>query len=300
LLAHGKNDADWVNSLSRGLQILECFSHTQFRLSQTEIWRLTNIPKATLFRLLRTLVKLNYLKYDSESKKHYLGPRVLSLGFSILQSLEVRDIVRPYLEELAREFNNSVNLVMLDGNEMVFIERIKVPSLRDFSIGIGHRIPVYNTAGGRAVLAYVTREKLRQVINQISKDTTVARYIGKNGEKLFKALNEVRNQGYAINDEQSSDGIRAIAVPIFSPEGIAYAVHMVVAPERVSVNELRAKYAPRLVAVGNEISEALGHQHEEGLGEAPGRALIHKGLGERATKNEGEEQRWQKVKKRGF
>lgn len=257
------NEVDLVNSLSRGLLILESFTARQPRLFPSQIQTLTNIPRATLFRLLKILKGLNYLKYDSESKKYYLGPSVLRLGFSVLQTLEAREIIRPYLEKLSRKFNRSIGLLMLDNCEMVYIERIRVPSLRDFNISVGSRIAVYPTAAGKAVLAYLNKEKLKQIIDELKKDGQAAQYIGKNGEKLFNSLDEVRRQGYSMNNEELFKGVRGIAVPIFSAEGVTYAINTAVPPEEVSVDDLRNIYAPELMAVGKDISRLLGHQDDE-------------------------------------
>jgi len=249
-----------VNSNIKGVLILECFTPGKPHLSQSEIQKVTNISKSTVFRLVKTLTDLNYLKYDLGNKKYFLGPKVLSLGFSVLQSLEVREIARPYLEKLSRECNKSVNLLMLDGNEMVFIERIRVPGPRDYNVSIGSRIPVYNTAAGRAMLAYLEQEKFSEVIREIEGDPSPARYIGQNGKRLVQFLNKVKREGFAINDEESAKGLRAIAVPIFSSEGVACAIDLIVASEEVSLKELKRDYAPKLMKTGKEISEAMGYR----------------------------------------
>jgi DNA-binding IclR family transcriptional regulator len=249
-----------ANSNIKGVLVLECFSPNRPHLSQSEIQKITNISKSTVFRLVKTLTDLNYLKYDPGNKKYFLGPKVLSLGFSVLQSLEVREIARPYLEKLSRECNKSVNLLMLDGVEMVFVERIRVPGPRDYNVSIGSRIAVYNTAAGRAVLAYLEQDKLNSVIREIRRDPSAVRRIGQNGERLFQILSKVKREGFATNDEESAKGLRAIAVPIFSSEGVTCAIDLIVAPEEVSLKELRKEYAPKLVETAKEISEAMGYQ----------------------------------------
>ena len=252
-----------ANSNIKGVLVLECFSPNRPHLSQSEIQKITNISKSTVFRLVKTLTDLNYLKYDPGNKKYFLGPKVLSLGFSVLQSLEVREIARPYLEKLSRECNKSVNLLMLDGIEMVFVERIRVPGPRDYNVSIGSRIAVYNTAAGRAVLAYLEQEKLSAVVRELQRAPSAARHIGQNGERLFQILNKVKREGFATNDEESAKGLRAIAVPIFSSEGVTCAIDLIVAPEEVSLKELRRNYAPKLVETGKEISEAMGYRDTE-------------------------------------
>jgi IclR family transcriptional regulator, pca regulon regulatory protein len=248
----------FTNSVVRALSILESFTLKDQNLSFPQIHRMTNIPRSSVFRLLRTLSELNYLRYNRENKKYSLGARVLSLGFSVLQSMEIREITRPYLEKLSREFNKSVNLLMLDRLRMVFIERIRVPGVRDFHISIGSTVPVYNTAAGKVVLAYLPQDKVAGIIEGIKKDPQGRRHIGRDGKDLLQALKEVRRDAFAIYNEEASKGMRAIAVPIFSSKGVECAMDMVVAAEEISVDELKTGYAPRLVRAGNEISEVLG------------------------------------------
>lgn len=253
-----------VSSLSRGLAILELLTQSPFRLSQTRIQELTGIPKATLFRILRSLTKLKYLKCDPETRKYSLHPKVLILGLTVLENLEVREIARPYIEELSREFNRNVSLLMRDGTEMVFIERVKVPMLLDFNVGIGSRIPIYSTAPGKVVLAYLDQEKLQEVVSRLNKkDPLVAPYLRSNCEKLFESLIEVRNQGYAINAQESQRGLLGIAAPIFSPEGTTYALSITTSHEEVSIDELTSRYAPKLILVSKEISEAIGYRERD-------------------------------------
>jgi DNA-binding IclR family transcriptional regulator len=110
------------------------------------------------------------------------------------------------------------------------------------------------------VLAYLEQEKLSSVIREIQGAPSAVQHIGQNGERLFKILNKVKREGFAANDEESAKGLRAIAVPIFSSEGVTCAIDLIVAPEEVSLKELRRDYAPKLVETGKEISEAMGYR----------------------------------------
>jgi len=246
-------------SAARALRILESFSVVKPNLSFNEIEMKTCIPRSSLFRLLKTLTHLNYIRYYVESKKYSLGPRVLSLGFSVLQSMEIRELARPYLERLSREFNNSVNLLMLDRVRMVFIERIRVPGRMDFNISIGSTVPAYSTASGKVVLSHLDDGHLSKIIREMEKDPHAARYIGKNGKKLAQALKEVRQDGFAIYEEEVSRGFRAVAVPILTSEEIPYAMDIIVGVEEASVDKLKTQYAPKLMEAGREISQVLGH-----------------------------------------
>jgi len=250
----------FVNSLKKGLLILECFTPVKYSLSLSETCELTGLSKATVFRLLKTLSQLNYLRYDSTDKKYYLAPRVLSLGFAVLQGMEVREIARPYIERLSGECRKTVNLAVIDRLEMVHVDRIRFPDVRDLNISIGSRIPAYNTAMGRAVLAHQKKEKFTEILKEICKDPTVVECVGKNGERLIRVLDKVRKEGFATSDEEFAKGIRAIAVPLFSSTDVAYSINMVAASDTISMHELRTQYGPKLIEVGQEISEMLGYR----------------------------------------
>ena len=245
------------NSLARGLLVLECFTPRKDNFSLAALSKNLNIPKSSLYRVVKTLSEMNYLRYEEHSKAYYLGTRVLSLGFSVLQSMELREIARPYLEKLSRQCNKTVNLAILDKHEMVYIERIRVPGLRDFNISIGSRIPVWNTAVGKAVLAYLEPQKLGEIIEKLRASAECE--IAVEG-KLAEALDAVRRDGFAIHDQEYLRGVRAIAVPILSPAGVSSAINVVVEAEEVSVEELINIYAPKLVGLGKQLSEALGHR----------------------------------------
>ena len=251
----------FVSSLIKGLLILECFNPNSLAYSLAEITKKTGISKATAFRLLKTLSELNYLRYEPENKKYYLGSKVLSLGFSVLQGLEIREICRPYLEKLSRESNKTANLAIVDKLEMVYIDRIRYPDIQDLNITVGSRIPIYNTSVGRAVLAYQNREGLDEIIKQLIRDNEAVRYIGKDGEYLRRVLDEVRRNGFATNDpeRQKEANIHAIAVPIRTPTGVTCAINIVVG-SHMSIQELKNKYSQKLIKISNEISEVMGYR----------------------------------------
>ncbi len=254
----GQGKGTSANALVRGLLVLECFSPERDRLSLAQLAGALTVPKSSLFRVVKALAGMDYLRYDERSKTYSLGVRVLSLGFSVLQSMELREIARPYLEKLTRQFNKTVNLAILDKHHMVYVERVKVPGYRDFNIGIGSRIPAWNTAVGKAVLANLKPVRLRELMGKFRELPEFN--AGGGEERLARHIKEVRKDGFAINDQESLKWIRAIAVPVFSPEGVACAINIVVEAEEVSVDELRNRYARELLDAGKELSRALGYR----------------------------------------
>jgi IclR family pca regulon transcriptional regulator len=247
------------SSLIRGLMALESFTAERESFTLAEFSKLLDIPKSSLYRILKELSDLDYLRYEEQSKRYYLGMGVLSLGFSVLQGMELREIARPYLEKLSRQCNKTVNLALLDKNEMVYIERVRVPSLRDHNLfvsSVGNRIPVWNTAVGKAVLAHLEPEKFQAILGKIKESPEFK----VSNKSLTKSLVAVKKNGFAINDQEFLKGIRAIAVPLFSPTGVNSAINIVVEAEEISVDALKKKYALKLIKVGSDLSKALGYR----------------------------------------
>ncbi len=247
-----------VNSLAKGLKILESFTLDTFRLSLTEISRMTETPKASTHRILKTLTELNYLKYDARSREYYLGPRVLLLGYSVMQSMEIREIVRPYLEELSRACNKTVNFAILDETEMVYVERIRAPDIHYFNIMVGSRIPLYSTAMGKSVMAFLGKKQLNDVLKKLDADEKSAPFI-KGRRKLYQHLDEIRENRYSTASNEYIEGLKAVAVPVFNAVGVIGGINLVIANPTVTVQEMVDQYAPLLLKAGKEISDILGH-----------------------------------------
>jgi IclR family pca regulon transcriptional regulator len=248
-----------IKSLLKGLKILEAFTSQKQALSFQELTLKTGMPKATVFRFLHTLASQNYLSFDSKSKKYFIGHRVMSLGFAVLSNLELRDLARPYLEDLSSISKQHINLGILDGTEVVFIERISKWDLVNINLCVGSRVPSYQTSTGRAILAFLDRERFQSVLNELLKDTEALKHIGSGGKKLIMMLEQVRRRRYALNDEELVKGVRAIAAPIFNAQGqVEGAVNMPVFSYNISRKELIKRYLPMLLDTAERISAARG------------------------------------------
>lgn len=245
-----------AGSLTRGLLVLECFSPRRDSFTLADLAKLLDIPKSSLHRVVKTLSEMNYLRYEEQSKRYYLGMRVLSLGFSVLQSMELREIARPYLERLSRECNKTVNLAVFDKDEMVYVERVRVPGIRTYNIGVGNRIPLWTTAVGKAVLAHLDPEKVRKLFKKVKPPPELSI----DEDRFMSILAHVRKDGFAVSNQEHQRGILAVAVPVFSSTGVTCAVNLVGEPEDVTMDVLRTEYAPKLMRVGKELSKALGFQ----------------------------------------
>ncbi len=248
-----------VESLRRGLQILEAFSADQPYQKLSEITKKTGLPKPTVYRLLQTLVALDFVKYDPEETFYRLGPKVMSLGFSVLSGLDVREAALPYLEQLSRKLDQNVNLGVLDGREVIYVARIKRRRILNIDLSVGSRLGLHNTSIGRAILAWLNEADRERILAELPGDAAEA--YGPGAEGLRVELARVRDQGYAICDEEFAVGLRAVGAPVFNAQGeVEAAINVPVFSPMCSREELESKITPRLLEVAAQVSRVRGYQ----------------------------------------
>jgi len=248
-----------VNSLIRGLEILESFTPTEPHLTLQDLAGKTGLPKTTVHRFLKTLLTMNYVTLDSRTKAYSLAPRVMALGFSVLSGMDLRQTAFPYMEALSKETDQNVNLAVLDRAEMLYIERITVRRIININLYVGSRVNCYMTAMGRSLIAFLPRDSYEQLLSELLKDKEAVKVIGRNGEKLNSILDEVRRKGYSSNDGEWVQGLRAIGAPVFNGRGeVEASLNMTFISQLVSFDEMIGKYIQPLMATAGRISAALG------------------------------------------
>jgi IclR family transcriptional regulator, pca regulon regulatory protein len=242
------------------MEILETFTPESPRLTLQEVTRKIGLPQTTVHRLLYTLTYKKYIVCDAQ-KKYYLGPKFASLGMTVLASLELREVALPFLEDLSRESQQNTNLGILDGTEVVYIQRVEKKSLISMNLQVGSRLNCYETSMGRAILAFLDAEKLETVLKEVLRTKGLAQRIGARGEALLNILAGVRRRGYALDDEEWLQGVRAIAAPVFNMQGkVAAAVNMPVFSPAISRKKLIQDFVPILMSATEKISSSLGYR----------------------------------------
>lgn len=169
-LPSGSSEKDYrINTaLSRGLAILKAFGPDNRPIGNAAIAERVSLPKATVSRLTFTLTELGYLNYDDDIGRYSLGPAVLTLGYDVMAQMEIRDIARPYMQELADYADASVYLGAPNGTEFIYVEACRTPGSMAIRLGVGSRIPIHCTGMGRAYLAALPEAAREALIAQIS------------------------------------------------------------------------------------------------------------------------------------
>ena len=165
-----KTGSGQSQSLERGLAILSAFKPATPELGISELARVLGLTRSTSHRYVATLARLGYLQQNPQSRKYRLGPRVLDLGFSAINSMELRQIAADHLQQLSDETGHTVNMAILDGTDIVYIERCRSQQQGqreiDLNLHVGSRLPAYCTSMGKVLLAGLPAEERRAVLDR--------------------------------------------------------------------------------------------------------------------------------------
>lgn len=248
----------FIEALHRGLRILEVFSEETPKLTLAEIVEAVGLDKSTAFRFVYTLQTLGYLERDPDSKRYRPGLKVLKLGFTALNSLDVAQLARPYLKELSEKTGEATNMAMRDGAEIVYVVRISPMQLVHINLHVGSRLPAHCTSMGKALLAGFSREKVRGLLGEGPFEALTPKTIT-DLDALMVELDQANQQGYAITDEELVIGARSLAAPLRQTDGDAVAaINVCVSSARLARDEMEERFAEAVVETAQRISLALG------------------------------------------
>ena len=251
-------------SLERGLAILSAFKPVRPELGISELARELGLTRSTSHRYVATLARLGYLQQDPQSRKYRLGPKVLDLGFSAINSMELRQIAASHLQQLSDETGHTVNMAILDGTDIVYIERCRSAQQGqreiDLDLHVGSRLPAYCTSMGKVLLAFLPERERESVLDRIEFQQRGPNAMA-DRTALGAALATVRDAGLAVNNEELAYGLRSIAVPVRDRSGlVAAAINLAVHRSLVSMEDLVIRLSPPLMRTANEISARIGYR----------------------------------------
>jgi len=204
-------------AVERALAILEAVAQESKGLSNAEISRKLQIPKSSASYILRTLEAQNYLT-RADSGKYKVGLKILSLSRGALSDLDVRGVALPIMRHLMEKTSLTCHLAILDGPEAVYIEKVEPPGFIRMDTWVGRRMRVHATSVGKALVAYISQERLEKIISERPMEKRTPKTIT-TLPRLSKELEKVRAQGYAVDDEENNLGARCVGAPVFNQQG---------------------------------------------------------------------------------
>ncbi len=205
-------------AVERAVLILEAIAQHAGGMSNSELSRSLDIPKSSASYILRTLEHRGYLRRDQESGKYRLGLKVLSLGRDVLAGMDIGELARPVLRTLVERTQMTAHLAMLDRGEAVYIEKVDSPGFVKMDTWVGRRMHVHSTSVGKALVAYLPRPEVEAILREHGLKKRTPKTIV-TAARFFAELEQVRAQGFAVDDEENSLGARCMGAPVFDALG---------------------------------------------------------------------------------
>jgi IclR family transcriptional regulator, pca regulon regulatory protein len=251
-----REDRDFVQTLDRGLAVLQSFDADHPTLSLRETAEAAGISRPAARRLLLTLESLGYLQSDGSTYR--LTTRVLQLANAYLDSRSIHEIAERHLESFASDVGESGSMAMLDDTEIVLIVRVPVNRMRSYLFGLGERLPAYVTAQGRMLLAHLSDAALDRYFREAPLLPLTGR-TSTDPAQLRAELRVIAKQGWALVDQEYEINMRAVAAPIRDYNGSFVAsIGCMCHVDRVSLDRLTNDVLPRLRQAAEEIEAELG------------------------------------------
>ncbi|WP_044895341.1 IclR family transcriptional regulator [Bacillus alveayuensis] len=236
------------------LELLQLFT-THEQLTLQEIVKLTKLPKTSVFRMVQSLVASGFLKKEGEV--YELGLSLLQLGSLVAERLDVRKEALPIMKQLKEETNEAVNLVVKDGDEAIYVEKVETSEPVRVYTRVGRRAPLYAGACPRVLLTFMPSEEQKRYLDRVELIPIGSKTIV-NREELKTVINEAKKRGYTVSHSELTDYSSAVAVPIFNHEGKIAAGLSVVGPENRFQPAYIEQLVPKLKRAAEQISKALG------------------------------------------
>jgi IclR family transcriptional regulator, pca regulon regulatory protein len=252
------NNQGFSQSLERGLAVLSAFKPDRPALGISELAHELGLTRSTTHRYVATLASLRYLEQDQATRRYRLGPRVLDLGFSMLGSLELREIAGPHLRWLTDTTGHTSNLGIRDDTDVILIDRVRGRPGRyhhlENNLHVGSRLPTYCSATGKALLAFLPGPDIDQILDRIDLVQRGPRTLT-DKKSLLTELDQVRRTGIAVNDEELDSALRAIAVPVRARSGeVVAAVNVAIPWSPVTMSELVSHVGSALKETAEQIA----------------------------------------------
>ena len=257
----GTKETPSIQSLDRGLVILEAVGKSEGPMTLGELTELLAIDRSSAFRLANTLKRRGFLSISNRDKGYILGPSIWRLSRLYDWSKMLATISHEPLKKLATRTNETAHLAVIEGRRAFFIGHAAVNQMIAVSGRTGEAVPLYCTAHGKALLADFSAADLKRLFRpkDLQKHTpqTIASL-----ERLARVCAEIKRRGYATDDAEYRPGIRCVAAPIRDKDGAVIASIGISAPATRFPKERYAECAAEVVEVANAISKTIASEEE--------------------------------------
>ena len=253
-----ERDREFTTTLARGIDILACFRADRPVLANKDFAQQTGLSRSAVARLTHTLVELGFLQREGEPARYRLGASVLALSYPLLASMQIRQLARPLMKQLADHARGAVSLVVRDRLQMVYVETARSNEALQTRPDIGASLPMLSSAAGKAWLARAPDEERAAVLNQLR--IADAAHYEAHFPSLAAARRDLERKGYCGNNQQWRPDAYGFAAPLSRPhQSLLYVFNCGVPASDGPYRERAADIGPRLVALARETERLLGY-----------------------------------------
>lgn len=247
-----------IEALAKGLDVLRLFDESATTLKLREICDRTGIPMPTAFRVVATLEEAGFLERLPDGGIRP-GVAVLTLGSAALRGSSIVQLSEQPLRHLAEETGETVNLGVLVGDQVLYLARLRNSDLVTANIQVGSTLPAAYTSMGKLLLAYLSDAELTQTLANHDFGAHAGPNAATSLADLRPRLDTIREQGYALQDQEVAAGLRSVSVPVFGRDAArpAAAINIAVASSRHDVDSLRGPLLESIRATADAISRLL-------------------------------------------
>lgn len=248
----GQRPTQVVGSVDKALAVMELLATERRPMGLAEISASLGLNMSTLHHILLTLKYRRFIEQDRETKRYLLGLRAFEVGLAAGEGLDIGQKAAPFLRQLTAETGESANLAILDGGDIVYVAQSVADRVMKTFTRLGARIPAHCTGVGKVLLADLPAEQVRIMAKASGLKRFTANTIT-DLEDLLKELCQVRQSGYAIDEEEREEGVVCVAAPVCDHTGQVKAAVSVSGP----VGRIKAKEWSNLVALVKSTADAL-------------------------------------------
>jgi IclR family acetate operon transcriptional repressor len=252
-----------VQSLTRGLSILECLAKAEGGLTLTDIGQREQLPPSTVHRLLATLEKMGYVYQAGELGRWYVGLQAFAVGSSFLSSRDFVAQSHPYMRRLMDQSGETVNLAILDGTEAVFVDQVQCREMMRTIVKLGSRAPLHASGVGKAIFASLPDDQ----IDAILKVRGLPRITGNTittPETMWASVRVIRQRGWSFDDEEHAIGTRCVAAPIYDEHAETLGAISLAGPSSRLPDERIKQLGPLVAHTAEELTHRLGGKWPHG------------------------------------
>jgi IclR family KDG regulon transcriptional repressor len=239
-----------IQSLARGLKILDFLAQAQDGISVTELAARLGVDKGSASRLIATLASYGYAEKDPVTRRYYLGSHVVSLSRSLLERLPLREVARPFLRRLMEMTGECAHMAVYSQGKALYIDQVESPATLRVNVQVGQMAPLHCTALGKVLLAFGDLS-LPAGLEAFTPNTLV------DPSYLHANLEQARRQGYAVDNEEYDIGVRCIAAPIYGFQGKLAGAIGISGPASRMTTERLPELAAITFKIGNELSQRV-------------------------------------------